>query len=356
MIFIYSGVSLFKQLQTKSIMRTILITIFVLFFLPAAMAEQSLTLGNSDWPPFIIKGQTQGASERLVCEALNRAGWNCSVKVYDWDQVLKDANEGVVDGIAAVWRTPKREEYLLFSEPYLTNRIVPVIAKDSQIFVQKVSDLSGWRVAMAHDYAYGDEIAKARSSMTIVPVASSAEAFQAIQEDKADIALVDDLVARAQMESDAGAALTMINAVLAHRELYVAVSRKHPRAEQIISDFHHHYEIMLKDGVVNDILDVDWLATDIGNDGQLDLVLRSGVSFDDLGAPEQEGTTYALGQSQYQSMLQKNLGDKQVNYFVEGRPHSSLQETLIDVFGEDTVCKKVDYSSEFDCTGIFQKE
>ncbi len=67
------------------------------------------------------------------------------------------------------------------------------------------------------------------------------------------------------------------------------VSRQHPRAEQIISDFHHHYEIMLKDGVVNEILDVDWLATDIGNDGKLDLVLRSGVSFDDLGTPNQQG-------------------------------------------------------------------
>ena len=218
-------------------MRVFLITITALFFLPTAMAEQSLTLGNSDWPPFTIKGQRQGASERLVCEALNRAGWNCSVKVYDWDQVLEDASEGTVDGVAAIWRTPEREQYLLFSEPYLTNRIVPVIAKDSKIFVQKVSDLSGWRVAMVPDYAYGDEIEKAKSSMTVVPVMGSAEAFKAVQEDKADIALVDDLVARSQMEIDAGAEFTVINAVLAHRELYLAVSRKHPRAEQIISDF-----------------------------------------------------------------------------------------------------------------------
>ena len=337
-------------------MRVFLITITALFFLPTAMAEQSLTLGNSDWPPFTIKGQRQGASERLVCEALNRAGWNCSVKVYDWDQVLEDASEGTVDGVAAIWRTPEREQYLLFSEPYLTNRIVPVIAKDSKIFVQKVSDLSGWRVAMVPDYAYGDEIEKAKSSMTVVPVMGSAEAFKAVQEDKADIALVDDLVARSQMEIDAGAEFTVINAVLAHRELYLAVSRKHPRAEQIISDFHHHYEIMLKDGVVNDILDVDWLATDIGNDGQLDLVLRSGVSFDDLGTPDQEGTTYSLRKSQYQASSETGQDETQVNYFVEGRPYSSLQESLIEVFGEDTVCTKKDYSSEIDCTKIFQQK
>jgi len=336
-------------------MRIFLIIITTLFFLPTAMAEQNLTLGNSDWPPFTIKGEGQGASERLVCGALRRAGWTCSVKVYDWDQVLEDASEGAVDGIAAVWKTPEREQFLLYSEPYLTNRIVPVIAKDSQIFVQKLSDLRGWRVAMVHGYAYGEEIEKAKSSMTIVPVVSSAEAFKAVQEDKADIALVDDLVARSQAEIDEGLEFKVIDAVLAHRELYVAVSRQHPRAEQIISDFHRYYEIMLKDGAVNDILDVDWLATDIGNDGELDLVLRSGVSFDDLGTPNQQGTTYSLGQPQYQTMSEADRGESQVNYFVEGRPYSTLQETLIEVFGKDTVCTKKDYSSEIDCTKLFQK-
>ena len=55
-------------------------------------------------------------------------------------------------------------------------------------------------------------------------------------------------------------------------------------------------------------------------------------------------------------MSETDLGGSQVNYFVEGRPHSSLQETLVDVFGKDTVCTKVDYSSEIDCTKIFQKK
>ena len=336
-------------------MRVFLIIITALFFLPTAMAEQSLTLANSDWPPFIIKGQKQGASEKLVCEALERAGWSCSVNVYDWERVLDDAQKGTVDGVAAAWRTPEREEYLLFSKPYLTNRIVPIIAKDSKIYLQKPGDLSGWRVAMVPGYAYGEEIESAKSSFTLVSVEGSAEAIKAVQEGRADIALVDDLVARTQLDIDAESEFTVINAVLAHRELYLAISTKHPQAQQIISDFHLQYEIMLKDGVVNDILDVDWLATDIGNDGKLDLVLRSGVSFDDLGMPTQEGTTYALGQSQYRKISQPDLGDSQVNYFVEGRPYSSLQETLIGVFGKDTVCTKKDYTSEIDCTKLFQK-
>ena len=334
-------------------MKVFLITITLLLTLPAAMAEQSLSLGNSDWPPFIIKGQEQGASEELVCEALERAGWNCSVKVYNWGQVLEDAKEGSIDGLAAAWRTPEREQYLLFSKPYLTNRVVPIVAKDSKLYVQEVSDLRGWRVAMVSGYAYGEEIEKAKSAFTFVPVESPAEAIKAVLEDRVDIALVDDLVARTQLEAGAEARFTVVDAVLTHRELYLAVSRDHPQAQQIISDFHQHYENMLKEGVVNDILDVDWLATDFDNDGELDLVLRNGVRFDNLGAPTQMGSTYSLGQTQYQEMSRSNLSESKVNYFSEGTPHSSLQETLIDVFGKDTVCTKVDYASEIDCTKLF---
>jgi polar amino acid transport system substrate-binding protein len=336
-------------------MKVFLITITAVFFLPMAMADQSLSLGNSDWPPFIIEGQDRGASEELVCEALKLAGWTCSVKVYDWDKVLEDAQKGSVDGIAAVWRTPEREQYLLFSEPYLTNRIVPIVAKDSKIFLQKPGDLAGWRVAMVPDYAYGEEIESAKSSFTLVPVRESAEAIKAVQEDRADIALVDDLVAHAQLEIEAEPDFAVINAVLAYRELYFAVSRAHPQAEQIISDFHHHYETMLKDGAVNEILGVDWLATDLGNDGKLDLVLRSGVSFDDLDAPSQGGSTYALGQSQYQMMSQSNMGNSQVNYHVEGKSHSSLQSALVEVFGKDVVCSHKEYTSQFDCSKLFMK-
>ncbi len=336
-------------------MRVFLITIATVFFLPIGMADQSLSLGNDHWPPFIIEGEEQGASEELVCTALELAGRSCAVNVYDWDKVLGDVQAGSVDGLAAAWRTPEREQYLLFSEPYLTNRIVPILAKGSQIYVEKISDLAGWRVAMVPDYAYGEEIETAKSSFTLVPVKGSAQAIKAVQEGSADIALVDDLVARAQLKIDTEPDFKVINSVLAYRELYFAVSRQHPQAEQIMSEFHDQYQTMLKDGVVNEILDVDWLATDLGNDGKLDLVLRSGVNFDDLSSPSQSGSTYALGQSQYQMMSQSSPGNSQVNYHVEGKSHSSLQDALVDVFGKDVVCTHKEYTSQFDCSNLFKK-
>ena len=336
-------------------MRVFLLAFTAVFFLPEALADQVLSLGNDAWPPFIIEGQEQGSSEKLVCEALDRAGWTCVIEVDDWDKVLEGAKEGSVDGIAAVWRSPEREQYLLFSDPYLTNRIVPIVAKDSPLQPQSISDLANKRVAMVPDYAYGDEIQDALSSFDVVPVKGSAEAIKAVLDGRAEIALVDELVTRAHLENDPQLDVDVINTVLAYRELHFAVSRQHPQAEEIISEFHRAYDLMLKDGAVNEALGVDWLATDLGNDGKLDLVLRSGVSFDDLDNPSQRGSTYALEQSQYRMMSKSDLDYTQVNYQVEGKSHSSLQSALIEVFGKDVVCTHKEYSSEFDCSKLFKK-
>lgn len=336
-------------------MRVSLLAVITLFFLPQAMANQDLSLGNDSWPPFIIEGEEQGISEKLVCEALSRAGWTCHVAVKEWEQVLTEAKEGSVDGIAAAWKTPEREQYLLFSDPYMTNRIVPVVAMDGAIHVKTAGDLAGLKVAMVPDYAYGSEIEDALASFTQVPAKGSAAALKAVQDGTADLALVDELVVRTALEGDSYAGILALDAVLAYRELFFAVSRQHPQAEQIIADFHRTFELMLKDGAVNEALGVDWLATDLGNDGKMDLVLSKGISLDDLKDPAAKGSTYALEQSDYRMMKKSDLDLSNMNYQVDGKSHSSLQSALVDVFGKDVVCEHREYTSTLDCSKIFEK-
>ena len=112
---------------------------------------------------------------------------------------------------------------------------------------------------------------------------------------------------------------------------------------------------MLEDGTVNEILNVDWLATDFGQTGKLDVVLRRGVSLDDLSHPSDDGSVYALEDSEYKIIRQRDFDPSRANYQVEGKSYSSLQTALDDVFGKDTVCKHKNFTSEFDCTDLFKK-
>jgi polar amino acid transport system substrate-binding protein len=320
-----------------------------------AEAKDPLLLSNDAWPPFIIAGGEQGTSEMLVCQALERSGWPCSVEVKDWETVLGEARIGAIDGIAAAWRNPDRETYLLFSEPYLTNRIVPVINSRDPVAIDSITDLSGLRVALVNDYAYGDEIVAMASNFDVIKAKNSLEALNLLRSGKADTALVDELVARDELGEPGMENLTITNKILAFRDLHFAVSRQHPLAEAIIDDFHRSYKLMLADGTVNEILNVDWLANDFGQSGRMNVVLRSGVSLDDLSPPSNDGEVFALEASEYDLMRQRNLDPSRVNYQVEGKSYSSLQTAMDEVFGKEAVCKHKNFTSQLDCSDLFKK-
>jgi polar amino acid transport system substrate-binding protein len=322
---------------------------------PNAEANDPLVLSNDAWPPFIIEGSEQGTAEKLVCQALERSGWPCTVKVNDWEIVLNEARIGAIDGIAAAWRNPDRETYLLFSEPYLANRIVPVVNRKSPAVIKSLTDLSGLQVAMVKDYAYGDEISAMATNFEVVEAKNSLEALKLVRSGKADTALIDELVANSELDKSMNEDLVVVDVVLAFRDLHFAVSRQHPLAEVIISDFQRAYKLMLTDGTVNEILNVDWLATDFGQAGKLDVVMRRGVSLDDLAHPSDDGSVYALEDSEYQIIRQRDFNPSRANYQVEGKSYSSLQTALDEVFGKDAVCKHKNFTSEFDCTDLFKK-
>jgi polar amino acid transport system substrate-binding protein len=336
-------------------LKPFLLLLLVLGLISSVEAKSPLVLANDPWPPFILEGEEQGTAEMLACQALERSGWECRVKVDDWENVLSDARIGAIDGIAAAWKDPDRETYLLFSEPYLTNRIVPAINNKTAVTATSLADLNGRRVALVTDYAYGEEIAAAVSNFEVVEARNSREALEFVQNGKADIALVDELVGRNELEQMANNDLELANAVLAFRDLHFAVSRQNPHAEQIVDDFQRAYKLMLEDGTVNEILNVDWLATDFGQEGTLNYVMRSGISLDDLDDPSDDGGVFATDSSGYALMRERDLDSSRVKYQVDGKPYSSLQSALDDVFGKDTVCKHKNYTSQFDCSEIFNQ-
>lgn len=336
-------------------MKVFIIVFLTLFLFSIAEAKGPLVLGNDAWPPYIVEGDEQGTAETLVCQALERSGWQCGVKVDNWDKVLNDARTGTIDGIAAAWRDSDRETYLLFSKPYLSNRIVPVVNNKNSVVIKSSDDLAGLRVAMVKGYAYGDEIMAMISNVEVIEAKNPSEALKHLSNGTADTALLNELVARNEQEESGMEDLIITDFVLAFRDLHFAVSRQHPLAQEILDDFHRSYELMLADGSVNEILNVDWLATDFSQPGSLNVVMRRGVSLDDLPDPSNNNDVFALQKSEYQLMRQSELDPSRVKYQADGRSHSSLQSALDSVFGKNTVCKHENYTSTFDCTDAFKK-
>ena len=110
------------------------------------------------------------------------------------------------DGSAAAWRDADREQFLLFSQPYLENRLVLVGRRGENVAATSLADLKGRRIALVGGYAYGD--ASARRDMIPVRASSEEDGLSLVLASKADYVLMDELVVQYILENHPNEAKT----------------------------------------------------------------------------------------------------------------------------------------------------
>lgn len=242
--------------------------------LAMAAEPRELRLGSDAWPPFTDEPGRQRVAVQLVHTALDRAGIHATTEIVDWKDVEAGIRDGDFDGSAAMWRTDRREQELVFSAPYLENRLVLVGRKGSDVDITRISELAGKRVAAVGRYAYGGEIEKA-VGVFFVNGSNDQENLDKLLAGEVDYMLVDELVARylVTYQPDETAAKLEIGTVpLARRLLHFAVRRDLPDAEEIIEAFNREIPGMIADGTCSEILQIGWIRVDVDGDGLYELV------------------------------------------------------------------------------------
>lgn len=310
-------------------MRKFLFSLLLVVATPLMAERETVHLGNEPWPPYVLSGEQKGIAELIVCEALERAGWDCDIQRGDWEATLQRAKDGQLDGIAAVWHTTERAAGLSYSRPYLSNRLVPVYSSRLDLDIKEIKNLSGLRIVTEIKVAYGDEITEDLQRLSVKAVRGIESVFNAILNNQADVGLVDELSARDFIKQTGDSSLVIGQRALAFRELYFAVSKKHPRRGEIIASFNEAYQAMLQDGTINRILDIDWVMTDLEFDGIPDFIHRGGEG--SLGGIS-SGTVYPVGQKDYQMISQPDFTGSNANFQVGGTEFRSTSSATSSSF------------------------
>src|SRR5688500_11963871 len=134
----------------------VLVISVLLLCVTSAQQATSLQLVSTSWAPFTNPpGQPRFALD-LVDEALGRIGVTATTTIVGAPQFTSSLLSGRFDGSAAAWRDPERERVLMFSEPYLENRLVLVGRYGVDVAIASLADLKGKRVAIVEGYSYGD--------------------------------------------------------------------------------------------------------------------------------------------------------------------------------------------------------
>ena len=170
----------------------------------AAGDRTQLIVGfDAEYPPYGYmdeNGEYVGFDLDLAQEVCDRNGWELVKQPIDWDAKDMELNSGSIDCIWNGFTMNGREDDYTFSEPYVDNSIVVVVAADSDI--QSLEDLAGKVVATQADSSAltaltddsednKDNIALAATFADLQQVADYNSAFMNLEAGSIDAIAVD---------------------------------------------------------------------------------------------------------------------------------------------------------------------
>ena len=176
----------------------------------------TFTVGfDASFPPYGYKdddGEYVGFDLYLAQEICDRNGWELAKQPIDWDAKDMELDSGTIDCIWNGFTMNGREDDYTWSEPYVDNSQVVVVAEDAGI--ASLEDLSGKIVEVQADSSAlaaleGDqkELASTFGILTQVPDYNTA--FMDLEAGAADAVAMDVGVAKYQIESRGGGYITL---------------------------------------------------------------------------------------------------------------------------------------------------
>ncbi len=224
---------------------------FLTFFTTTAMAVQNISIVSSQWSPYVDASlPDKGLAFALVNQALQRKGYRPQLHIASWSRALEGVQIGVFDATCAIWKTPAREHDLLFSKPYLRNKISFIKKKSLSLDYSRLSDLKGLIIGTVRGYAYNDAFDHNRGLLK-VPSNFIIQNLQKLHSGQIDLSLGDERAIRYALQQvlpTQADSFSFVQPALTYKKLYLAVSKHNKKAQTIIDDFNQAIKDMQQDG------------------------------------------------------------------------------------------------------------
>ncbi len=153
------------------------------------------------------KGEIVGFDVDMAKEAAKRLGVEFEFKPINWDKKEAEINSGRVD---IIWSgcdiTPERQQYMLFSKPYMKNRQILLVQKGNPKNIHSEADLAGKIVATQAGTVSLDYIAENDALMTslakFITYRNVSEGFKALSNESVDTFIVDEIAAHYEINNN----------------------------------------------------------------------------------------------------------------------------------------------------------
>ncbi len=145
---------------------------------------------DPDWAPVEYRtdsGRYEGISLDYIYKIEKLLGVNIKiVRNLSWQQAIDAIKTKQADMVASVSRTPQREKYMLFTEPYIEMPI-SIFASTDVSYIGSMDNLIGKRVAVVRGYAIHDWIGNDYPDINLITVENPADGLRMVERGEIDV-------------------------------------------------------------------------------------------------------------------------------------------------------------------------
>ncbi|WP_127021356.1 substrate-binding periplasmic protein [Rheinheimera mangrovi] len=171
-------------------------------------APCQLKLGFESWEPYQYVGleqQASGLDIEIVQAVAGRMNCTLVLQHGTWQELLGQFRQGQLDVLLGASKTPAREEFALFSDPYRAEQFQLFVRKDDadKYKFESVAEMvaAKHKVGLISDYYYGEQISALYSDEYMRPQfvesSMSEQNIAVLLDDQVDAVLEDSFVGAA---------------------------------------------------------------------------------------------------------------------------------------------------------------
>ncbi|GEM_PF-663025 len=190
----------------RALCRIIVLGVVLLLACTSALAAQPVRVGVYNFAPLIFseKGQAKGYFVDMLRDLAGRENWELVFVPGTWDQCLDRLEQGGIDLLPSIAKTPERAQNLRFSEEYLLLDW-GVVYKKRGSAIHTVLDLEGKTISALKSSATGQNMQSLLAQFGIKATLVNTDEFAGVLE------------AVARGEADAGVCLNIVGNALAQK-------------------------------------------------------------------------------------------------------------------------------------------
>lgn len=147
------------------------------------------------------KNEIVGFDVDLAKETAKRMGVEFEFRPIIWDKKEAELNSGRID---IIWNgldiTPERQTHILYSKPYMDNRLILLIKKGRGLNIHSLQDLKG-KVVATQAGSNAENCVERNDAMrtgfaNFITYPTFSKAFKALSDERIDVLIIDEIAGR----------------------------------------------------------------------------------------------------------------------------------------------------------------